>query len=138
MIFQFLLVRLKVVNTFTSLTTSTISIPSGTIKSHSGSLSIASIMISIPSGTIKSKWSQAVGKNPMAISIPSGTIKSFVCYIKIGLIVVFQFLLVRLKVGCVHNRPTSFVFQFLLVRLKELKKWKQSRRWKNFNSFWYD
>ncbi len=75
--FQFLLVRLKVASTCELLYSSSISIPTGTIKSRKSlSASAFRAYISIPTGTIKRN------------AFNKGDVK----------IIIFQFLLVRLKV----------------------------------------
>ena len=98
-IFQFLLVRLRVRK----------------LVSFNGKR-----VISIPSGAIKRKIEELENELEKRISIPSGAIKSFTFTTQVNYSVRFQFLLVRLRDNIAM--PQSYVtaaFQFLLVRLRE-------------------
>ena len=73
------------------------------------------------------------------ISIPSGAIKSgMYCSIVRGRLL-FQFLLVRLRViGASIITVIYHLFQFLLVRLREEEMRMNNYNYENFNSFWCD
>ena len=115
--------------------------------------------ISIPTGTIKRIAFKKYRSALSSISIPTGTIKRLLASIRCCQIIVFQFLLVRLKAVLKHQLRFYFRFQFLLVRLKVFTSPTQSKflkisiptgtiksqfsmsnspPYRHFNSYWYD
>ena len=137
--FQFLMVRLKgFMSNFMLKFSYSISIPYGSIKSQQGNSLHGLITISIPYGSIKSayrqrcelqilisipygsiKSSEYCSSSPaLVISIPYGSIKRIVGWFAVAIIVLFQFLMVRLKVKNQSWITKIDAFQFLMVRLK--------------------
>ncbi len=118
--FQFLLVRLKGFRFKFIRVEVLISIPSGTIKrSIIINLKLKNVMISIPSGTIKSFPIYISKPQCISISIPSGTIKRLT-----GGGVSWLFKLISIPSGTIKREGWDIfmhfimLFQFLLVRLK--------------------
>ena len=74
LLFQFLMVQLKVENRYKEIASTEISIPYGSIKSHTLMINPFYTIISIPYGSIKS-FHSSVTFPAIFISIPYGSIK---------------------------------------------------------------
>ncbi len=140
MLFQFLLVRLRVINRLNELLEDEpISIPSGAIKRselikwiEKGRI-FQFLLVRLRAASVI-KYCTFRG-----ISIPSGAIKRALEWFKKYLPKVFQFLLVRLRERFLSTQHTEIQeFQFLLVRLR-VTHWSSGKAFcLNFNSFWCD
>ena len=119
--FQFLMVRLKACCSSRCFSCTRISIPYGAIKRRAERQRAKHHAISIPYGAIKRCAGGAGAGEQCDISIPYGAIKSRSQKRYNFLVILFQFLMVRLK----DNSRTTPIqqatrFQFLMVRLKAI------------------
>ncbi len=98
-----------------------ISIPFGAIKSPSNRLRIARVPISIPFGAIKSERADATIVKS-CISIPFGAIKRNLQIFASVKLILFQFLLVRLKAirKCIYRRICEISIPFGAIKSKRL------------------
>ena len=116
--FQFLIVRLKAHQHVPQQFLAFISIPYSTIKSQTDAQYLNNPSISIPYSTIKRIFAYITFFRSL-ISIPYSTIKSVRQVLPLCLVILFQFLIVRLKALPWRCFLPLCIFQFLIVRLKE-------------------
>ena len=110
-----------------------VSIPYSTIKRNSCNNSSIYSEVSIPYSTIKSFKEKKKSKIEN-VSIPYSTIKSFTATPRHINNMMFQFLIVQLKVDETDSTSPYIKFQFLIVQLKDFVHYLSLYTLRSFNS----